>query len=269
MAVAAIAAITWLLAACSSSTSIPVPTSTPVAASTPVPTPTTGPDLPAVLRQHFDAVNRDDVPVILSTFTDDATLVRGGCAPQAPCVGKAAIQLQIQRGLVQQARYMVLSITVSGDTASGRAELRNVNTINAGLERVVENFTAAFRGDKISRLIHELDVSDAQSAVFANFRACEYTTVNRAGQPLTWPAEPFYDAAEGRIIVTASIAFPVKAHNARRHPQARRGDAPYSRRRARDVDDQRNGAEHWPAAVSGTCPGVARPGSERRACGVG
>src|SRR5437773_11085552 len=86
MAVAAIAAITWLLAACSSSTSIPVPTSTPVPASTPLPTPTTGPDLPAVLRRHFDAVNRDDVPVILSTFTDDATLVRGGCAPQAPCV---------------------------------------------------------------------------------------------------------------------------------------------------------------------------------------
>ena len=56
-------------------------------------------------------------------------------------------------------------------------------------------------------------------AVFREFRTCEFTTVNRQGQPLTWPTEPFYDAKEGRIIVTSSIAFPVKAYNARSHPQ--------------------------------------------------
>ncbi|MDQ6660468.1 MAG: pyridoxamine 5'-phosphate oxidase family protein [Chloroflexota bacterium] len=56
-------------------------------------------------------------------------------------------------------------------------------------------------------------------AVFREFRTCEFTTVNRQGQPLTWPTEPFYDAPSGRLIVTSSIAFPVKAYNARRHPQ--------------------------------------------------
>src|SRR2546421_12248765 len=56
-------------------------------------------------------------------------------------------------------------------------------------------------------------------AVFREFRTCELTTVNRQGQPLTWPTEPFYDAPEGRLIVTCSIAFPVKVYNARRHPQ--------------------------------------------------
>lgn len=56
-------------------------------------------------------------------------------------------------------------------------------------------------------------------AVFREFRTCEFTTVNRQGQPLTWPTEPFYDAPTGRLIVTSSIAFPVKAYNARRHPQ--------------------------------------------------
>lgn len=56
-------------------------------------------------------------------------------------------------------------------------------------------------------------------AVFREFRTCEFTTVNRQGQPLTWPTEPFYDASEGRLIVTSSIAFPVKAYNARRFPQ--------------------------------------------------
>src|SRR5947209_13801810 len=56
-------------------------------------------------------------------------------------------------------------------------------------------------------------------AVFREFRTCEFTAVNRQGQPLTWPTEPYYDAPEGRLIVTSSIAFPVKAYNARRHPQ--------------------------------------------------
>jgi Pyridoxamine 5'-phosphate oxidase len=56
-------------------------------------------------------------------------------------------------------------------------------------------------------------------AVFHEFRTCEFTAVNRQGQPLTWPTEPFYDAPSGRFIVTSSIAFPVKAYNARRHPQ--------------------------------------------------
>lgn len=57
------------------------------------------------------------------------------------------------------------------------------------------------------------------TAVFREFRTCECTTVNTHGQPLTWPTEPFYDIPEGRLIITASIAFPVKAYNARRHPQ--------------------------------------------------
>ena len=56
-------------------------------------------------------------------------------------------------------------------------------------------------------------------AVFREFRTCEFTAVNRQGQQLTWPTEPYYDAPEGRLIVTSSIAFPVKAYNARRHPQ--------------------------------------------------
>jgi pyridoxamine 5'-phosphate oxidase-like protein len=64
-----------------------------------------------------------------------------------------------------------------------------------------------------------LALPPAVEAVFREFRTCEFTTVNRSGQPLTWPTEPYYDVSEGRLIVTASIAFPIKTYNARRHPQ--------------------------------------------------
>ena len=48
---------------------------------------------------------------------------------------------------------------------------------------------------------------------------CEFTTVNRQGQPMTWPSVPYYNEVEGHIVCAVSIAFPVKAQNARRHPQ--------------------------------------------------
>src|SRR5919199_6241246 len=56
-------------------------------------------------------------------------------------------------------------------------------------------------------------------SVLREFFTCEFTTVNRRAQPLTWPTLPYFHQPEGQIIVAASIAFPVKALNARRHPQ--------------------------------------------------
>jgi hypothetical protein len=56
-------------------------------------------------------------------------------------------------------------------------------------------------------------------AVLRRFYTCEFTTVNRQGQPMTWPSVPYLDADAGRIVCAVSIAFPVKAFNARRHPQ--------------------------------------------------
>jgi DNA-binding beta-propeller fold protein YncE/ketosteroid isomerase-like protein len=126
--------------------------------------------LSGLLRQHYEAINKWDAAATATFFTDDAALVRGGCPPQTPCVGTAAIQIQLGRDRTIEYRYSVISIQVSGDTATGRAEFRNLNIKNSGLERVIETFTATFKGDKISRLVHELDVSDSQTAAFANFR---------------------------------------------------------------------------------------------------
>ena len=56
-------------------------------------------------------------------------------------------------------------------------------------------------------------------AVLRQFYTCEFTTVNRQGQPLTWPSVPYFDPARGTITCAVSIAFAAKAYNARRHPQ--------------------------------------------------
>ena len=57
------------------------------------------------------------------------------------------------------------------------------------------------------------------AVVLRDFYTCEYTTVNRQGQAISWPSVPYFHEPDGQIIAAVSIAFPVKAYNARRHPQ--------------------------------------------------
>jgi hypothetical protein len=56
-------------------------------------------------------------------------------------------------------------------------------------------------------------------AVLAGYLTCEFATVNRGGEAIAWPAVPYVDPVDGHITCAVSIAFPVKAYNARRHPQ--------------------------------------------------
>ena len=56
-------------------------------------------------------------------------------------------------------------------------------------------------------------------AVLTGTLTCEMATVNRAGDAIAWPAVPYVDGADGHILCAVSIAYPVKAFNARRHPQ--------------------------------------------------
>jgi pyridoxamine 5'-phosphate oxidase-like protein len=57
------------------------------------------------------------------------------------------------------------------------------------------------------------------AAVLRSYYTCEVTTANAKGQPMTWPALAYYDEATGEIYFSVSIAFPVKAQNARKSPQ--------------------------------------------------
>src|SRR5690349_18742246 len=68
-------------------------------------------------------------------------------------------------------------------------------------------------------LIPALTLLPDVEAVIENFYTCEFTTVNKSGQPMTWPSVPYYHKPTGTITAAVSIAFPVKAYNARKHPQ--------------------------------------------------
>jgi hypothetical protein len=55
-------------------------------------------------------------------------------------------------------------------------------------------------------------------AVFDRFITTELTTIDRLGQPITWPVTPYYSPGAPCIDVTTGLGFPKKADDARRNP---------------------------------------------------
>ena len=55
-------------------------------------------------------------------------------------------------------------------------------------------------------------------AVFDRFITTELTTVNRAGQPITWPVTPYYRPGDPCIDITTGLGYPKKANDARANP---------------------------------------------------
>jgi hypothetical protein len=55
-------------------------------------------------------------------------------------------------------------------------------------------------------------------AVFDRFITTELTTIDRHGQPITWPVTPYYSPGAPCIDVTTGLGYPKKAHDARNNP---------------------------------------------------
>jgi hypothetical protein len=56
-------------------------------------------------------------------------------------------------------------------------------------------------------------------AVFDRFVTTEYTTVDRRGQPITWPVTPYHRREAGTVDVTTGLGYPKKADDAAANPK--------------------------------------------------
>jgi len=55
--------------------------------------------------------------------------------------------------------------------------------------------------------------------VFDRFITTEYTTVDKRGQPITWPVTPYYRPGDATIDVTTGLGYPKKADDAAANPK--------------------------------------------------
>jgi hypothetical protein len=106
----------------------------------------------AVQQQLFAALDRGDVTAALALFTDDAVIdAESGLCAKAPCVGKTAIQKDLERFVTDKSRRVaVLNTYGSGNVLVTRFEARSATIQKAGVERIILWGIREMRGDKIA-----------------------------------------------------------------------------------------------------------------------
>lgn len=60
---------------------------------------------------------------------------------------------------------------------------------------------------------------DQVQAVFDRYLTTEYTTIDRRGQPITWPVTPYYSPGGDTIDLTTGLGYPKKADDAAANPK--------------------------------------------------
>jgi hypothetical protein len=133
-----------------------------LAVSTPAPAEV---DPASLAERDLAAESRDDVAAALALYSEDAIVQYGGLC-WTPCVGKAAIQKELERRVEAKNRWTIIGKYVSGNVAVVQTELRIGFIEQSGVERVVVWCIYETKGDKIAVVTLAGQRTDPQTARF-------------------------------------------------------------------------------------------------------
>jgi ketosteroid isomerase-like protein len=132
-----------------------------------VSTPAPAKDNPASLAQRdAAALARGDVAAALALYSDDAVMQAGPLCNATPCVGKAAIQKNLEARMAVKAHATIIGKYASGNVAAVQAEIRSDNTRKAGVDRFIAWTIYEAKGDKIAAATGVLQRTDPQTAKY-------------------------------------------------------------------------------------------------------
>jgi ketosteroid isomerase-like protein len=100
-------------------------------------------------RRAIEARNRGDLEGLMKFFASDAVREDGSCNP--PCVGEAAVRRSFERTIAEHFQASLTSVEASGDTVTGRAEIRSDAFRAQGIDHRTTSYTIKFRDGKIVR----------------------------------------------------------------------------------------------------------------------
>ncbi len=134
-------------------------------------------DPAALLQRHADAIARGDAAGALALYANDAVIDVigiGGFCSASPCVGKAAIQKELERRVAAKQQATILKTYVSGNVVTFRGEVRNDATRRAGVERIIVWGIYEADGDKFSS-VHTgiLERADPQTARYLEWQRAQ------------------------------------------------------------------------------------------------
>jgi hypothetical protein len=121
---------------------------------------------PALLAERdLAAESRGDVAAALALYSDDAIVQYGGLC-WTPCIGKAAIQKELERRVEAKNRWTIVGKYVSGNVAVVQTELRIGFIEQSGVERVIVWCIYETKADKIAVATLVGQRTDPQTARF-------------------------------------------------------------------------------------------------------
>jgi hypothetical protein len=124
---------------------------------------------PALLaEQDLAAESRGDVAAALALYSDDAIVQYGGLC-WTSCIGKAAIQKELERRVAAKNEWKVIGKYVSGNVAAVQTELKIGYIEGSGVDRVVVWNIYEVKGDKIAVATLVGQRTDPQTAQFINW----------------------------------------------------------------------------------------------------
>ncbi len=111
------------------------------------------------------AESRGDVAAALASYSDDAIVQYGGLC-WTPCVGKAAIQKELERRVAAKNRWTIIGKYVSGNVAVVQTELQIGYIEKSDVDRVIVWCIYEVKGDKIAVVTLVGQRTDPQTARF-------------------------------------------------------------------------------------------------------
>ena len=136
-----------------------------LAVSTPAPAEV---DPASLAEQDLAAESRGDVAAALALYSDDAIVQYGGLC-WTPCVGKAAIQKELERRVGAKNQWKIIGKYVSGNVAVVKTELQIGYIEPSGVDRVVVWCIYETKRDKIAVVTLVGQRTDPQTARFIDW----------------------------------------------------------------------------------------------------
>jgi hypothetical protein len=119
----------------------------------------------SLAEQDMAAQSRGDAAAALALYSDDAIVQYGGLC-WTPCVGKTAIQKELERRVAAKNRWTIIGKYVSGNVAVVQTELRIGYIEQSGVDRVIVWCIYEVTGDKIAVVTLAGQRTDPQTARF-------------------------------------------------------------------------------------------------------
>ena len=134
-------------------------------------------DPKALLQKQFETLARGDVAGALALYTDDAVVDGAGLCAAAPCVGKAAIQKELEHRIANKMQATGLNYYVSDTVVTTRYAVHSDSTQQAGVDRIIGWEIVELKAGKIGSARGPVwERTDAQTARYLEWQRTQQAT---------------------------------------------------------------------------------------------